>query len=104
MSRKRKRPSEDTEPAIEELDREQQVNGVSQDPAPLPPPLEFSIETLNQIHTACTTATPVQQPLLEGKPFLPNSASSNHVLQRTNFSTNALHLPIGPLQMRIETT
>src|ERR1700685_1510330 len=66
MSRKRKRPSEDLESAATQPNHEAEVNGIVDDPAPPPQPLEFSVETLKQIHTACSTSIPVQQPLLDG--------------------------------------
>ena len=69
MSRKRQRVSEDTESSVHEPGPEKQVNGLGDDQAPSSEPLEFSMETLNQIHTTCTMSTLVQQPLLEGTPF-----------------------------------
>src|SRR5277367_1506624 len=104
MSRKRKRVPEETVPGIKEPD-ENQVNGIVDDQAPLPlQPLEFSMETLNQIHTTCTTSIPVQQPLLEGTPpFPPQNASSYCASKRSNFSTDASPQLIGLLQTRIET-
>jgi len=70
MSRKRKRLSEDLESAAKQPNHETEANGIVDDPAPPPQPLEFSVETLKQIHTACSTSIPVQKPLLEGTPSL----------------------------------
>jgi hypothetical protein len=70
MSRKRKRQSEDLESSPKQADHEKEVNGNVDDPISSIQPLEFSVETLSQIHTACSTSIPVQQPLLEGIPFL----------------------------------